>query len=170
MTTSLKRMTAEQWNRLHPLARSHYEGREPLLEPLLVDSIDSVAKVSVTNETGAKTKKVASRYSLFFRACEGLGRSRIFRAVLLSGLTAGLLVLFLSNPAGWIIAAAATTVFVLKLILPNPSKTKQALEFELGMFARLFTQHKYNEIPIPTNDDLPEVILGVYPNRLWGEH
>lgn len=177
-------VTREGLDGLHPLAQPNLEVlKEPLLGSSTEDRVAEAevpkAQAEVPKQTGAKTQKAASR-SLLSLTCEGLGRSRIFKAVVLAGLTTGLLFLLLSNPAGWMVAAAATTIFVLNLIFPNPFKTKQAFEFELGMFKRLFKQHKsqYNVIPIPTINSIiteqrtatiPELVLGAYPNRLWGE-
>ena len=101
-------------------------------------------------------------------AVKGLARSRIFRAVVCTGLTVGVLFALVSNPVGWMVTAAVVGGFAVGLLLGRPCKTKQKIEFEISALGRL-GKTNYHEI---FNQGEAKIFLGALPNRITkdGEH
>lgn len=99
----------------------------------------------------------------------GIGRSRVFRALVITGVAIGGLFALASNPAGWMIAAVAAGAFVVSMVgCVALDGGFQQTAFELTALQRLMgcRGENYNEVyRLPTGERL---FLGALPNRIGG--
>lgn len=108
---------------------------------------------------GSKVAKIGDRDLL-----EGILHSRVFRAVLVSGIAVGIL-FAVTSPAGWLIAAVAASAFVAALFFPT-GMTLQTLEFELSAAGRLMGAVGDNHNEILMGEVSTGIVLGSLPNQL----
>ncbi len=118
---------------------------------------------------------------LTVKVIEGLARSKILRAVVITGVVFGAVFLFASNPVGWLASAFGVSLLASKILLgvsapllcgallalqiPLPG----TVEFELSALARLMRANNQNRIDVPgwkKDDSHGCLFLGALPNRL----
>ncbi len=150
----------------------------PLGQVLRYKRID-VPSIPKTPESDTTCKKTESTALRFF---EGLFKSKVTRALLITGAVVAAPFLLVSNPISWVATAlgvsllAAAAIFACVAIgifglclLAQKLLCDGTLEFELSAAFRLTKKNDYNQIAFPEWAPLPNtgpLYLGSMPNRI----
>ncbi len=127
------------------------------------------------------SNNIGSNSSLTYEVIKGLARSKLFRAVILTGVVFGAVFVFASNPVGWVASALSVSLLTAKILIgisvpvlcaalacvqmPLPG----TIEFEISALCRLCKSKTRDEIIITEwKKDMGcgKIFLGSLPNRL----